>query len=188
MCAEMLSPLGLEMTELGLGQLGPSRQSPLFFSIKQASSAYHSIPWKYFLCQMLGLSTKHVLTHLIFTATLGGKYLLLSSYLFLYRKRLKHSDIKYCPRSQSIRSGSQSPNPGRINWVCVAHHSSVCLSISLSLVRLIPSTGCHVWQLSFPVCPPLVCFWYSYHSDVLKLLNKVIILSKSPSDFPSHLE
>lgn len=44
MCAEMLIPSALEVTKLGLGQPEPSRQSPLFSTIKAASSAYFSVP------------------------------------------------------------------------------------------------------------------------------------------------
>lgn len=89
---------------------------------------------------MLGLSTENMLTHVIFKATPGGKYLLLSLPLFLYSKKLKYRDIKYGPRSLSIRLESQGTNPGTVAE-SVVHPSPLCCSVSLFLAHLGVTSG-----------------------------------------------
>ena len=70
--------------------------------------------------------------------------------------------------------------PGGTAWVRV-HPPPVCLSVSLFLAHCrICSLGCHIRPISFPVCLPLVYFWYSYHSNVLKPLDQVTICAKIP--------
>lgn len=66
----------------------------VYLTSSQAVMLIANICTEFILCQVLGISTKHVLTYLIFTATLGDKYLLLSLSLFLYTKKLKHRGIK----------------------------------------------------------------------------------------------
>lgn len=73
----------------------------VYLTSSQSVMLIANICTEFILCQVLGVSTKHVLTYLIFTAMLGDKYLLFYHYPYFYIQRNWSTETLNCPRNFS---------------------------------------------------------------------------------------